>query len=63
MDKVEKVKVISELYELINYYRENRDQPVNGDFNFFEKVENCCNLLDLDFEEFKKEFKLTSDLF
>ena len=62
MNSVDKVKVFSELYELVNYFYEYRDQPVKEDFNFFEKAEKCCELLDLDFNEFKKEFKINTDL-
>ncbi|WP_174727374.1 hypothetical protein [Mesobacillus harenae] len=58
MDKSSKVKAVSELFELVLYYYDNRDQPVNENFDFFTKVENCCIKLDLDFEEFKKEFNL-----
>ncbi|MGG3988613.1 hypothetical protein [Bacillus smithii] len=58
MDKVEKVKVLSQLFDLINYYYEYRDQPADDHFNFLERVEKCCNSLDIDFEEFKKEFKM-----
>jgi hypothetical protein len=58
MNSAEKVKVFSELYELVNYYYENRDRPVDQNFNFFGKVEKCCGELDLDVNEFKKEFKL-----
>ncbi|MFD0677726.1 MULTISPECIES: hypothetical protein [unclassified Paenibacillus] len=59
MDKVERVKVLSELYELINMYYVERDQP-SEENNFFAKVENCCNQLDLDFDELKKVFELNS---
>lgn len=59
MDKVEKVKVVSELFELVNTYYVNRDMPTD-DNNFFMKVEHCCDRLDLDFNEFKKEFGLYS---
>ncbi len=58
MDKSEKVKVISKLYNLLNFYSENRDQPVEGNFNFFDEVKSLCDLLDIDFEEFKIEFGL-----
>jgi hypothetical protein len=58
MEKVEKVKVFIELYDLVNFYYTERDQPVDPNFNFFKEVEKCCNLLDLDFETFKKEFNL-----
>ncbi|OLS39208.1 hypothetical protein [Bacillus sp. MRMR6] len=62
MNKVEKVKVFSELFELVNYYYENRDQPVHAGFNFSEKVEECCELLGLDVKEFLKEFKINKEL-
>ena len=57
MDKVERVKVVEELFDLINLYYVERDQPAKEN-NFFEKVENCCNLLDLDFNELKTVFNL-----
>ena len=56
---MEKVKKIAELFELVQYYYEYRDKPVNENMNFFAEVEDCCRVLDLDFEEFKREFKLT----
>ncbi|NOU92469.1 hypothetical protein GC093_04360 [Paenibacillus sp. LMG 31456] len=59
MDKVERVKVVSELYELINMYYVERDQP-SEENNFFAKVEICCKQLDLDFDELKKVFELNS---
>ncbi|MBM4763189.1 hypothetical protein [Bacillus sp. B15-48] len=62
MGKAEKVKAFAQLYELVNYYYENRDRPVNEDFNFFEKIETYCNILELDIEEFKKEFKIEAKL-
>jgi hypothetical protein len=58
MDKVERVKRISELFELVQYYYEYRDQPMAESFNFEAKVQTCCHALDLDFTEFVKEFKL-----
>ncbi|WP_158591827.1 hypothetical protein [Oceanobacillus halophilus] len=62
MDKVEKVKVFAELYELINYYYEYRDQPVKGDFDFFAELEKRCADLDLDYETVVKEFKFKKSL-
>lgn len=59
MDKVEKVKVLSELFDLVNMYYVERDQPIEEN-NFFKQVENCCNLLDLDFVELKKVLGLNS---
>ena len=58
MDKIEKVKVFMELYELINFYYTERDQPVDPNFNFFKEMENYCNQLDLDYLTLKKEFNL-----
>jgi hypothetical protein len=57
MDKVARVQVLLELFELINMYYEERDMP-NEENDFFIKVENYCKLLDLDFSEFKKKFGL-----
>lgn len=59
MDKIERVKVVSELFELINMYYVERDQPSEGN-NFFEQVQRCCDQLDLDFNELKKVFELHS---
>lgn len=56
---MDKVKKVAELFELVQYYYEYRDQPVNENMNFFAEVEDCCQVLGLDFEEFKREFKLT----
>jgi hypothetical protein len=58
MNKSEKVKVFAKLHELVNYYYEYRDQPIKGDFDFFAEVEKCCKTLDLDFDDFNKEYKL-----
>lgn len=62
INKVEKVKVFAELYELVNYYYENRDQPVGENFDFFQKVEDCCNLLEIDYNEFLSEFQFKKNL-
>jgi len=59
MDKIERVKVVSELFELINMYYVERDQP-SEENNFFEQVQRCCDQLDLDFNELKKVFELHS---
>jgi hypothetical protein len=59
MDKAEKVKVFAELFDLIKMYYVERDQPSDGN-DFFIRVERCCNILDLDFIELKKEFELYS---
>lgn len=59
MNKREKVKVFAKLYGLLSFYYENRDQPVEQDFDFFKEVEGLCNKLELDFETFKQEFNLS----
>lgn len=62
MNKVERVKVFSELYQLITYYYEYRDMPVEGDFDFFAEVRKNCELLDLDYDTFLQEFKMNKSL-
>lgn len=58
MAEMTKVKAFSGLYDLMVFYSENRDQPVGKDFDFFKDVKNLCEKLELDYEEFKKEFNL-----
>ncbi|MGN7397365.1 hypothetical protein [Peribacillus frigoritolerans] len=58
LEKVEKVKIIAELFELVQYYYEYRDQPMKEGGNFLSKVEDCCNALEIDFTEFNREFKI-----
>ncbi len=60
MGKVEKTKAFSKLYDLLIYYSENRDQPIDNNFNFMEEVEKLCDILDLDVEMIKEEFKLNA---
>lgn len=43
---------------MVNYYSENHDRPISKEFNFYEKVKECCLVVDIDFVEFKKEFKI-----
>lgn len=57
MDKTHKVQMLSELFDLLNMYYEERDLP-NGENDFFGKVEACCQALELDYTEFKKIFGL-----
>lgn len=52
-----KVDIVSELFDLLNLYYEERDLPNEG-MDFYEKVENCCRALDLDYGEFKQIFGL-----
>lgn len=58
MTNKERVTAFSELYDLLAFYYENRDQPVESNFNFYEKVENLCVKLNMDFDYFKETFKL-----
>jgi hypothetical protein len=54
MENTTKAKVLFDLFELVNFYYEERDKPSN--INLFESLENCCNLLEVDFIEFRKQF-------
>lgn len=58
MIKNDKVQAFSELYSLLIFYSENRDQPVEDGFDFFKEVKTLCEKLEMDYEEFKKEFSL-----
>ncbi|MFB5664110.1 hypothetical protein [Alteribacillus sp. HJP-4] len=62
MNNISRVTAFAELHGLILFYKENRDLPVSDDFNFFDEVKKCCDQLDLDYEEFIKEFNLTTGL-
>ena len=53
-----KLKAFRELYELITFYYENRDQPVPEDFDFYAEVRQHCVTLDLNPEELIEEFDL-----
>ncbi|AJY73330.1 hypothetical protein [Paenibacillus beijingensis] len=54
MNSTDKVKVLSDLFHLINFYYEGRDQP--SEVNIFESLKNYCEILDVDYDEFRKEF-------
>lgn len=56
MNNKEKVKAFKELHDLLLFYAENRDQPVEQGFDFFKEVKDLCDKLDLDYETFKQEF-------
>lgn len=60
MNKTEKVKAFAELYGLINYYYENRDLPVDQNFDFYKEIEKLCEALDLDYNAFIQEFRLST---
>lgn len=53
-----KEEALVELYGLIDFYYENRDLPVPDNFNFFEKLNQCCEVLNVDSKTIIKEFKL-----
>lgn len=55
-----KEEALFELYGLIDFYYENRDLPVPDNFNFFEKVAQCCQVLSVDSKIVIQEFKLES---
>ncbi|MFD2828991.1 hypothetical protein [Corticicoccus populi] len=55
-----KEQALVKLYELIDFYYENRDLPVSPEFNFFEQIEESCRVLDVDYETVLKEFNLKS---
>jgi len=59
MNNVDRAKTFKELFDLITFYFENRDLPVDSDFDFFKEVESFCVKLDLDYETIKDEFNLT----
>lgn len=59
MDKAGKVQVLSELFDLINMYYEERDLPTE-DNDYFTKLEHYCKVLDLDFNEVKQKFELNN---
>lgn len=58
MTNKERVTTFSELYDLLTFFYENRDQPVDSDFDFYQEVEKLCIKLEMDFEFFKETFKL-----
>lgn len=60
MNKQDKTKKFCELFDLLQFYLENRDQPVEEGFDFNAKVEELCDELDLDYQELRKEFKMDS---
>lgn len=61
MSKNDKVEALSELFDLINVYYEERDLP-NAENDFFKKVEKCCSVLHVDFDEVKEKFGLNGAL-
>ena len=58
MNKKEKLDSFVKLYHLINFYYENRDQPVESEFDFFEEVKTNCDTLEIDYDSFIQELRL-----
>jgi len=57
---MDKEKALVELYDLLDFFYENRDLPVNADFDFYKQVKKKCEILDVDYDTVIKEFKLKS---
>lgn len=57
---MEKEKALVELYDLLDFFYENRDLPVQADFDFYTQVREKCEILDVDYDTIIKEFKLKS---
>ncbi|MEQ6390638.1 hypothetical protein RZN22_15175 [Bacillaceae bacterium S4-13-58] len=53
-----RVDTFHELFELILYFYEYRDRPVEDGYDFFGEVKKCCEKLDLDFNEVVEKFEL-----
>ncbi|MGY4688584.1 hypothetical protein [Salibacterium sp. K-3] len=61
-EQLTKAQAFKELYELLLYYSENRDKPVDGDFDFFGNVKRYCGIIGIDYDEFVEEFDLKQEL-
>lgn len=59
INKIEKAKAFKKLYDLIDFYLENRDQPIPQDFDFPREIKKLCHSLDIDYDTIKKEFNMT----
>lgn len=57
---MKKEEALVELYNLIDFYYENRDRPVTDGFNFHEKLDECCEVLEVDKETVTQKFKLNT---
>jgi len=57
-DFMTKEEALVELYGLIDFYYENRDLPVEKDFDFFGKIKECCEILEVDSASVINKFKL-----
>lgn len=55
---MKKEEAFERLFELLVFYSEERDQPVEKDFDFFREIKHCCEILELDVDVIKDSFKL-----
>ena len=53
-----KEEALVELYNLIDFYYENTDLPVEKDFDFFGEIKECCEILEVDSATVINKFKL-----
>lgn len=53
-----KTQAFVKLYQLLEFYFENRDRPVDEGFNFSEELKKYCDVLEIDRNELVKTFKL-----
>lgn len=58
MNKIQNVHYFKDLYKLLIFYYENREQPVQEGFDFFAEVKLLCNHLNLDYQTFIEEMQL-----
>lgn len=57
---MDKEKALVELYDLLDFFYENRDLPVDSDFDFYTQVKEKCDVLEVDYDTVVKEFNLKS---
>lgn len=55
---MKKEEALVELYNLIDFYYENRDLPVPRDFDFYEEINKCCDVLEVNKDVIIEKFKL-----
>lgn len=53
-----KEQALVKLFELISFYYENRDRPIENGFNFHEEVKSCCQVLEVDKQIIIEKFNL-----
>lgn len=55
---MDKTQAFIKLYQLLDFYFENRDRPVTEGFNFSNELQKYCDVLEIDRKELEKNFKL-----